>query len=379
MENQLKEDTKSLTLRDIRQREWAQEWLKTKFGIIYICPRAGKIKTSLIAISLLGIAKPRVLIIYPIETIKTSWVQDLEKWGYVNPDITYTTTASLWKLSEKPELYDVIVVDEIHSLSEANLKELRILIDFGNKQVLGLSGTISEKTRIEIFDALSLPIVAYYPIEQAIKEKVITDYEITVILLDLDNKEKYIKPFKSSNYFVTEKKRYDDLSKLISQKIMDMEDPGMLALQRMHVLKRSISKFEMIKRLLEKFKDERILVFTGLTEIADKLGIPVYHSKSKDEKYKQDFCSGKGNHLATVNMFEAGVTIKPINRAIIGSFDSNPENLSQRISRLTGFEYDNPDKIAKIYILSTETVERKWLDKALEFFDKSKVKYVRIV
>jgi hypothetical protein len=40
-------------------------------------------------------------------------------------------------------------------------------------------------------------------------------------------------------------------------------------------------------------------------------------------------------------------------------------------------EYDTPDKKAQIYIISSnEKVEEKWLNKALEFFDKSKIKYV---
>lgn len=40
-------------------------------------------------------------------------------------------------------------------------------------------------------------------------------------------------------------------------------------------------------------------------------------------------------------------------------------------------EYDNPDKKAHIYIISSnEQVEQKWLNKALEFFDKSKIKYI---
>jgi hypothetical protein len=40
-------------------------------------------------------------------------------------------------------------------------------------------------------------------------------------------------------------------------------------------------------------------------------------------------------------------------------------------------EYDNPDKKAHIYIISSdEPVELKWLKKALEFFDKEKIKYV---
>jgi hypothetical protein len=40
-------------------------------------------------------------------------------------------------------------------------------------------------------------------------------------------------------------------------------------------------------------------------------------------------------------------------------------------------EYDTPDKKAHIYIIcSTEDVEKNWLRKALEFFDKSKIKFV---
>ena len=42
-------------------------------------------------------------------------------------------------------------------------------------------------------------------------------------------------------------------------------------------------------------------------------------------------------------------------------------------------EYNNPDKKAQIYIVSTnEAVEEKWLNKSLEFFDKNKIKVVNI-
>lgn len=365
------------SLRDLRQSEFATKWLKTKFGILYLCPRFGKIRTTIKCLETFH--KPKILVIYPIETIKTSWIQDLKKWNYEEAEVVYTTTASLWKLAENPELFDMIVADEIHMFSAANLQELKKLIDFGNKVVLGLSGTISAATETEIYHLTGLPVVAYYPIEQAIKEGVITDYEITVILTPLDTKTKHCKLYKNSKYLLTESAAYGAITEKIIALEEEAKDTGLLRIQRMHILRRSLGKLNMTKRLIERFKNERVLVFCGLTETADGLGIPVYHSKKRDEKLKQDFCSGKGNHLATVDMFEAGVTVKPINRAIINSFDSNPENLSQRISRLTGFEYDNPDKIAKVYILCTETVEQKWLSKALEFFDPKKVKYVRIV
>ena len=77
MEHLLKKDTKPLTLRDIRQEEWAAAWLKTKFGIIYVCPRAGKIRTTINCLQ--KFTDPKILIIYPIETIKKSWEEDFIK------------------------------------------------------------------------------------------------------------------------------------------------------------------------------------------------------------------------------------------------------------------------------------------------------------
>jgi hypothetical protein len=91
----------------------------------------------------------------------------------------------------------------------------------------------------------------------------------------------------------------------------------------------------------------------------------------------EDFASGKGNHMAVVKIGNTGVTYKPLNKVIINYFDSNAENLAQKINRCMAMEYDTPDKKAKIYIISSdEDVELKWLKKALEFFDKSKIKYV---
>jgi hypothetical protein len=91
----------------------------------------------------------------------------------------------------------------------------------------------------------------------------------------------------------------------------------------------------------------------------------------------QDFVEGRGDHMAVVKIGNTGVTYKPLNKVIINYFDSNAENLAQKINRCMGMEYNNPDKKADIYIItSTESVEQKWLGKALEFFDKTKIKFL---
>jgi hypothetical protein len=175
----------------------------------------------------------------------------------------------------------------------------------------------------------------------------------------------------------TEKKQFDSYGWVIDQLERQGKNTMFLRLARMRIIQGSLSKLNATKKLLDKHLDERILVFCGTTKIADSLGIASYHSKSSEKQMFQEFAQGQGNHLAVVKIGNTGVTYKPLNKVIINYFDSNAENLTQKINRCMAMEYNNPDKKAYIYIISSnEEVELKWLKKALEFFDKSKINYV---
>ena len=367
-----------MTLRDKRQAEFAEKWIKNgKFGILNLCPRFGKIRTT---IHILNKLKPKnVLIAYPDNKIKDSWKADFETMEYDDSNVTYTTHLSIKKYLDSQ--FDLIVIDEIHLLSEAQIEATKELIDnhdsfratnFGH--VLGLTGTLSSWTQNTLAEELNLKVIAHYPIEQAIKEGVIVDYEIVVRMVPLDNKVK-------QNYkgkMKTEKAQFDAYTWVINKKEGSGQSTMFLRLGRMRIVQNSLAKLECTKRILQNFKDERILVFCGVTKIADALGIPSYHSKKNEKDMFEKFAAGEGsNHMAVVKIGNTGVTYKPLNKVIINYFDSNAENLAQKINRCMAMEYDNPEKKAKIYIISsTEQVELKWLKKALEFFDKSKIKYV---
>jgi len=336
-----------MTIRDQRQKEFAEKWIKNgKFGILNLCPRFGKIYTT---INILEKIKPkRILIAYPDLKIKASWEADFKKRGYDDSNVTYTTHLSIKKHLE--DSYDLIVLDEIHLLSEAQIEAVKELIHnhdsfrsnaFGH--VLGLTGTLSRWTEETLAQELNLMVIAHYPIETAIEEGVIVDYEITVVKVPLDNKRK--NDYKGK--LRTEKAQFDAYGWVIDQMERQNRPTMFLRLARMRIIQNSIAKMEKTRELIKKHKDERVLVFCGVTKIADQLGIPVYHSKAG----------------------EKGV--------IINYFDSNGENLAQKINRCMAMEYNTPDKKAYIYIVSsTEDVERKWLKSALEFFDKSKIKYI---
>jgi hypothetical protein len=359
-----------MTLRDKRQAEFAETWINSgKFGILNLCPRFGKIRTS---INILKHYNPHatVLIAYPDNKIKDSWMADFEAMGYDNPNITYTTHLSLKKYTSYE--FDLVIIDEIHLLSEAQIEACKELIE-GNECVLGLTGTLSKWTEETLAEELELMVVAHYPIEKAIEEGVIVDYQIIVKTVALD--DIVVNDYKGKKR--TEKKQFDSYSWVIDQMERQRKNTMFLRLARMRLIQNSLSKLNTTKQILDEHLDERILVFCGTTKIADSLGIPSYHSKSGEKQLFEDFASGEGNQMAVVKIGNTGVTYKPLNKVIINYFDSNAENLAQKINRCMAMEYNNPDKKAQIYIISTkELVELRWLGKALEFFDKSKIKYV---
>ena len=358
-----------MTLRDQRQAEFADAFIRHgKFGILNLCPRFGKIRTS---INIFNKLKPKsILIAYPDKKIEQGWKDDFEELGFDDSIVTYTTHLSLKKY--KDESFDIVVIDEIHLLSEAQIEASKDLID-NNDVVLGLTGTLSKWTENVMNRDLNLYVVAEYPIEKAIEEGVIVDYEITVIRVPLDDKT--IQTYKTKKR--TEKKQFGALTFMIDKFQREGRDTMFLRLGRMRIVQNSLAKLNKTKELLNKFQDERILVFCGVTKIADALGIPSYHNKSSEKELFQKFAEGEGNHLAVVKLGNTGVTYKPLNKVIINYFDSNGENLAQKINRCMAMEYNNPSKKADIYIISSnEPVEQKWLDKALEFFDKSKIKYL---
>jgi superfamily II DNA or RNA helicase len=358
-----------MTLRDKRQAEFAQMWIDAgKHGILNLCPRFGKIRTTINILKKLK--KPKILIAYPDNEIKKSWEADFKELKYDSSNVTYTTHLSIKKYID--EEYDIIIIDEIHLLSENQIEACKDLFS-NNACILGLTGTLSKYTEITLNEELELYVVAHYSIDQAIQEGVIVDYQITVVKVPLD--DIVLNDYKGKKR--SEKKQFDSYAWVIDKLERDRKPTMFLRLARMRIIQSSLAKTNATKALLARYKKERVLVFCGVTKIADSLGIPSYHSKSDEKELFQEFAAGEGNHMAVVKIGNTGVTYKPLDRVIINYFDSNGENLAQKINRCMAFEYNNPDKKAQIYIISSnEPVELKWLSKALEFFDKDKIKYV---
>ena len=176
-----------MNIRDKLQEKWCNTFLEHDKGILHLCPRSGKTNTSINIFKKIG-KKPKILIVYPDKNIEQSWKLDFEKFKYSNPNIHYSTHISLHKLVK--EEYDMIVVDEIHLLSMKQKTALNAIIKTNKRSyILGLSGTLSEKTEIELKLECKLDVLENYTLNQAIEDGLIADYKINVIKVDLDNSE----------------------------------------------------------------------------------------------------------------------------------------------------------------------------------------------
>lgn len=351
-----------MNLRDHLQERWANAFINSDSynGILHLAPRSGK---SFVAIKIFQkfIGNPRILIAYPDKNIEQSWQTAIKITDYNNPNLKYVTHMSLEK---KRESYDLVVIDEIHLLSERQKLALKGILK--HNKVLGLSGTLSKYTEQELLEQLNLEVIVNYTLDEAINDGLISDYKITVVRTPLDDENKIYK--KDTR---TEKAQYKAYTWVIENKGQNL----MLNLGRMRIIHNSIAKIKKTREILNGLREERVLVFCANNKTASKLGCKVHSSKFNNQKSFDAFTAGEGNnHLAVCKLGNTGVSFKSLYYVIVNAFDSNSENLTQRICR--SLILDEKDKVSHIYIIcSLENNENIWLKRALEFFDRNKITY----
>lgn len=363
--------------RRLIQEQAVEIFKKHKKGILHISMGVGKTKIGIDIIN----NHDKVLVVAPYKSTLETWKDEFIKWNKSDKNVVYTTTASLKKYTQNK--YDLIIADEIHLFSINQLTKLPA----GN--ILGLSGTISPQTALIIEETIKLPIIFEYSLEDAILDKIIADYKIKILEVSLDDTEKYIQGgTKVKPFLTTEKAQYDYLTKQFNQlKFAEWNAIGadkkkysvikmQMASKRAKLIYSCKSKLIAASNVLDYFSNDRVLVFTTLTDSANQLCDFQYHSKS-DKANLDKFSSGEIDKLAVVNMANVGLNIKPLNKAVVHQFQSSEETAQQRMGRLLRLEYNNPNKIAEIWVIcAVNTVDEQWVNSALRDIPKHKIEYI---
>lgn len=357
-----------MTKQDQIQEEIIEKTIKfysdNEKGYLNLAMRVGKTRITLEVLKRMGYEVGQILIAYPDNKLKDVWEQECIKWQFNNFNIRMVNFSSLKKCNTQD--YDVIICDEFHALSE---NEASLIQDLNASVWMFLSGTISGETKDKWPEFKE---IANYSTLDGIEDGILADYQISVHLVKLDDKE--LSPNKKGK-MLTEKKKYDNYSYVI-QKMREEGRPTMpLALARNRLSLSSIGKMSYVKDMLSKMKHKRIVVFTGLAAVADGLGIPSYHSKSSSDFAFQAFKNKHINHLALAAMGKVGVTYPDLDSVILLNFTYNAEESSQILNRAIKLDYHG--KIADLHIIClNEPPEIKKVGESLSMLDANKIKYI---
>jgi superfamily II DNA or RNA helicase len=350
-------------------RNWAAH---SSRGVVSFATGGGKTLTAIHAIrEWINKGRP-ALVLVPSELLHTQWASELQQelgteipilrigagasrknWlenlrGYSSDDeeigpriilSTYQSAATesfLSRISDGPHL--LLVGDEVHRIGAPDTRKVMERIDAGAR--LGLSATPDRYGDPEgtqaIFDYFGKVLEPRFTLDDAIRQKVLVEYDYQLEVCQLTEDEQFA---------------WDKLSKMIGQDYvknnLELSDYGRhLLRQRAIVGKRAHGKAGIARGILAAHAapDDRWLVYCNdrkhLQEVANSikdlnLQVMEYHSEnSEHHKATLDYFTDRGGVLLAIKCLDEGIDIPVINKAIILASSTNPREYIQRRGRV---------------------------------------------
>lgn len=308
----------------------------------------------------------KCLVVAPKKAIFQSWKDDAVKFDkhHLLGRIVFTTYLSLNK--HDPNDYDVVYLDEMHSLLDSHRGFLQLF----KGKILGLTGTPPKRDYSEKGKLVQefCPVVFTFKADDAIENGILNDYKIVVHELRLGKEKNYQVTMKNKTYMTDEESNYVYWSRRLD---VGSGSVHMLRVMRMKALMEYPTKEKYAKLLFDSIESKCIL-FANTQAQADKLCDHSYHSNNpKSEENLLKFKDGEITKLSTVLQLNEGVNIPNLKQGIIMHAYGNERKAAQRIGRLLRL---NPDDKAIVHILCyMDTVDEKWVKEALEGFDQTKI------
>jgi superfamily II DNA or RNA helicase len=311
-----------------------------------------------------------VLVVIPKHSVAQSWIDELDKMNLKNlvKHITFTTYLSLKK--KNPNDYDIVYLDECHSLKDSH----EIFLGPYSGKILGLTGTPPKHKNSEkgILVQKYCPIKYEFSVDDATESNILNDYQIIIHELELSKLPKLKKKTKAGgHWYTTEQKDYD----YVTSRLFDAQSQQQIQfarIMRMRALMDYTSKESYVKSILKNI-DSQCIVFANTQKQADRICKHSYHSGNKNSEDNLElFSDGRINELSCVLQLSEGVTIPNLKQGIIMHAYGNEKKTAQRIGRLLRL---NPAETATCHILCYKgTQDVKWVEAAISNFDPNKIK-----
>ena len=341
-----------MNFREQIQKEATETLLKFDCGTANVAMRLGK---TLIGLTIASKFK-KVLVSYPIEAIKSSWLSDAGEFKFDISHITFTTHLSLSKhnLSD----FDCVILDEIHDISVSNWEFISSNIP---KKLYGLTGTPPNRGEKKQYLNLYCPVIYTKSMDETtgITNK---DYEIIVHLVNPSEKRDI--KLKSGKFW-SEKAKID----FYESKYQDTKNFQVM-LMLIRTIQNSKTKFEYFKKLASTI--DRGLLFVETIEQCNNLSYPSVHSKNSESDYNlEQFKENNIPILSSIGKLKAGITFKNLNTCIILHCYSSNNKAIQKIGR--ALNYVEGEKATIHIICLDNTIDVQWTQKGLLELNQNKI------
>jgi len=240
------------------------------------------------------------------------------------------------------------------------------------KNLLGLTGFCTEEKRGELF--LYAPVCFEITTEEMQENGLLNKSEIIIVEFNLSTKRTIRVPLKKGGHFLASENdqyRYAN-SQFQKMAILRRTAEAQASMfpnekhnkelaaaewkfkyamaRRVKVLRTLDSSIVLTKNILEKIKgpNNKVVIYSALTEQADKLGCPTFYGDA-DPVILEKLNSGEIRELAVCKKLNRGVNLVGVNYIIKESFDGSETDFQQQHGRLMRLK---PDQIAKFILLT---------------------------
>lgn len=212
------------------------------------------------------------------------------------------------------------------------------------------------------------PIVYKYNLKQAIEDGILNKFETTILAHHLNDKNKYLFPFKSSSNPVSELNFYSSLEKIMHKKSTPIIVKEIFGRKLSNFLVNDmLSKQAMLRLFLKRKSNSRILIFGVKKELLRNL-TPNVVEKDNFKNLIHNFNNFLINIIASAKYLKRGLTPKGIDILLIASYYSTSQDLLQTLGRAIRFQSE--EKVVQIYIFKTHsTYEVDWFNKFTKVYN----------
>jgi superfamily II DNA or RNA helicase len=311
------------------------------FKILFLVPRIVLIEQNIKRLIKYGIKKEKIGVYYGEK-------KDIK-------EITFSTYQSIIKNFDLLRESDMIILDEMHMVSETAKRLSKIfdvLYDNYDKLILGLTATIDENDPRYSKIMKLIPPVKKYMIKEAVNDGRLNEPQVILKPVKMNFEERRIYEQTTSTIKDISLKLKASNPLIVSKLLKAGGQRARLAKlwfasvhKRKKLLNETNSKLNESVNIVKNHPKEKIMIFSetieslnNISEILSKNNIPseVIHNKVKT-KQRQDILDSWGKNyfvLLSVHTLEIGFDIPSVSIAIIVSNTKNIHQLIQRIGRV---------------------------------------------